>query len=146
MSLPAVAIWKYNWKPTPDSTEYKLTHFYLQPQDWANMNDEDDDPEDFPPVINQSNNAINSSSKRVFYNNNSSNSNSSLVRRLNNMFSLDRHNSNNNRWMGFGIGFGCGMVVGVLGIFLYIHRRMLYPAAIAPTSTPTSTALPPARK
>jgi len=37
MSLPAVAKWKYDWKPEPGSREEHTIKFYLQPQDWSNM-------------------------------------------------------------------------------------------------------------
>jgi len=37
MSLPAVAIWKYNWKPEPGSIEERVTTFYLQPQNWVDL-------------------------------------------------------------------------------------------------------------
>ncbi|GAM27298.1 hypothetical protein SAMD00019534_104730 [Acytostelium subglobosum LB1] len=37
MSLPAVAKWKYNYTPTPDTPEHKLTDYFLRPQDWINM-------------------------------------------------------------------------------------------------------------
>ena len=37
MSLPAVATWRYNWKPEPNTPEAELTDYYLKPQDWANM-------------------------------------------------------------------------------------------------------------
>jgi len=46
MSLPAVAIWKYNWKPIPKSAEDILITFYLKPQDWVNMK-----PENVPTVV-----------------------------------------------------------------------------------------------
>ncbi len=34
MSMPATAIWKYDWQPAPGSPEEKLSQFYLHPQDW----------------------------------------------------------------------------------------------------------------
>lgn len=34
MSMPATAIWKYDWKPAPGSPEEALTNFFLRPQDW----------------------------------------------------------------------------------------------------------------
>jgi coproporphyrinogen III oxidase len=37
MSLPAVCIWKYNWQPAPGSTEEQFANFFLVPQDWASM-------------------------------------------------------------------------------------------------------------
>jgi coproporphyrinogen III oxidase len=37
MSLPAVALWKYNWRPPMGSYEEMVNAFYLQPQDWASM-------------------------------------------------------------------------------------------------------------
>ncbi len=35
MSLPALAKWKYNWKPEPKSKEAEIVEFYLKPQDWV---------------------------------------------------------------------------------------------------------------
>lgn len=37
MSLPATANWRYDWHPKPGTPEHKLTSYYLQPQDWVNM-------------------------------------------------------------------------------------------------------------
>jgi coproporphyrinogen III oxidase len=37
MSLPAVANWRYSWKPSPGTPESELTEFYLKPQNWAGM-------------------------------------------------------------------------------------------------------------
>ena len=34
MSMPATAIWKYDWQPAPGSPEEELSKFYLHPQDW----------------------------------------------------------------------------------------------------------------
>ncbi len=36
MSLPADVTWKYNWQPTAQSEEARLTEYFLKPQDWAN--------------------------------------------------------------------------------------------------------------
>jgi len=41
MSLPAVAKWKYNWKPAPGSEEEHLTNFFLKPQNWVQLNEQD---------------------------------------------------------------------------------------------------------
>ncbi|EFA74914.1 coproporphyrinogen III oxidase [Heterostelium album PN500] len=38
MSLPAVAKWKYNYKPQPNTPESELTDFFLKPQDWLSLN------------------------------------------------------------------------------------------------------------
>ncbi len=37
MSLPATANWRYDYHPEPDTPEYELTHYYLKPQNWAEM-------------------------------------------------------------------------------------------------------------
>jgi len=37
MSLPALAKWKYNWKPKPGSKEEQVTKFCFTPQDWVNL-------------------------------------------------------------------------------------------------------------
>ena len=37
MSMPATAIWKYDYKPPADSEEEKIVQFYFQAQDWVNM-------------------------------------------------------------------------------------------------------------
>jgi len=37
MSLPAVAKWRYNWLPAPDSPEGVIVNFFLQFQDWLNL-------------------------------------------------------------------------------------------------------------
>ena len=39
MSMPAVAHWKYDWKPEPGTPEAELTDFYLKPQDWVAMDE-----------------------------------------------------------------------------------------------------------
>ncbi|MDP1580303.1 MAG: oxygen-dependent coproporphyrinogen oxidase [Candidatus Didemnitutus sp.] len=36
MSLPPLVSWRYDWQPEPDSPEARLSHFFLQPTDWAN--------------------------------------------------------------------------------------------------------------
>ncbi len=35
MSLPALAQWKYDWKPEPGTPEHEFTTVFLQPQDWV---------------------------------------------------------------------------------------------------------------
>lgn len=35
MSLPAIAHWKYDWKPRPGTPEHVLTTEFLQPRDWV---------------------------------------------------------------------------------------------------------------
>jgi coproporphyrinogen III oxidase len=35
MSLPAIAHWKYDWRPAPGTPEHELTTVFLQPHDWA---------------------------------------------------------------------------------------------------------------
>ncbi|KYQ88484.1 coproporphyrinogen III oxidase [Tieghemostelium lacteum] len=37
MSLPAVAKWKYNFKPTPNTPESELTEYYLKPKNWVDL-------------------------------------------------------------------------------------------------------------
>jgi coproporphyrinogen III oxidase len=37
MSMPAIAKWRYNWTPQPDSPEAELTEVYLKPQDWLGV-------------------------------------------------------------------------------------------------------------
>ncbi|MDZ4858102.1 MAG: oxygen-dependent coproporphyrinogen oxidase [Candidatus Hydrogenedentes bacterium] len=37
MSLPAVAHWRYDWKPDPGTPEDELTTVFLQPRDWINL-------------------------------------------------------------------------------------------------------------
>ncbi len=37
MSLPNVVNWRYDWHPEPNTAESELYDFYLQPQDWATM-------------------------------------------------------------------------------------------------------------
>ncbi|MCL4694287.1 MAG: oxygen-dependent coproporphyrinogen oxidase [Candidatus Hydrogenedentes bacterium] len=34
MSMPAVAKWRYDWRPEPGTPEAELTEVYLKPQDW----------------------------------------------------------------------------------------------------------------
>ncbi len=38
MSMPPVAIWRYNWHPEPGSPEEELYERYLKPQDWLSQN------------------------------------------------------------------------------------------------------------
>ena len=40
MSLPPLVKWKYDWSPPEDSEESRLYDFFLQPQDWADMEEE----------------------------------------------------------------------------------------------------------
>eukprot|EP01133_Synstelium_polycarpum_P003738 gene3738-4311_t len=40
MSLPAVAKWRYNFKPTEGTREYTLTDFFLKPQDWLSLSND----------------------------------------------------------------------------------------------------------
>jgi coproporphyrinogen III oxidase len=44
MSMPATAIWKYDWKPAPGSAEEKLQTFYLKPQDWISLGEAGNGP------------------------------------------------------------------------------------------------------
>ncbi|MCG8613162.1 MAG: oxygen-dependent coproporphyrinogen oxidase [Pseudomonadales bacterium] len=37
MSMPPLVRWEYNWSPTPDSEEARLTDYFLKPRDWASM-------------------------------------------------------------------------------------------------------------
>jgi coproporphyrinogen III oxidase len=39
ISLPPLVTWQYNWQPAPGSREEELYHYYLKPQDWANLKD-----------------------------------------------------------------------------------------------------------
>ena len=34
MSLPPLVKWRYNWKPEPGSTEWRLYDYFLKPRDW----------------------------------------------------------------------------------------------------------------
>lgn len=36
MSLPAIAHWRYDWRPEPGTPEAELTDYYLKPRDWLN--------------------------------------------------------------------------------------------------------------
>ena len=40
MSMPATAIWKYDYKPAADSEEEHIVHFYFQAKDWVNMEED----------------------------------------------------------------------------------------------------------
>jgi coproporphyrinogen III oxidase len=37
MSLPPLVRWEYDYRPAPDSPEARLTDYFLQPRDWANL-------------------------------------------------------------------------------------------------------------
>jgi len=43
MSLPKTATWKYSHTPEKGSAEANLINFYLKPQDWVNLKDQDED-------------------------------------------------------------------------------------------------------
>lgn len=44
MSLPTTAKWYYDYVPRAGSVEYAVQTFYLQPQDWVNLNPKTNDP------------------------------------------------------------------------------------------------------
>ena len=44
MSLPTTAKWYYDYVPHENSVEHIVQSFYLQPQDWVNLNPKKDDP------------------------------------------------------------------------------------------------------
>lgn len=45
MSMPATAIWKYDWQPAPGSPEEELSRFYLHPHDWLALGREKELPD-----------------------------------------------------------------------------------------------------